>query len=321
MAAVGYSGTPVLRKLNLRVDPDDRIALLGRNGNGKTTLARLLAAQLPPMEGGTPASGKMRVGYFTQYQVEELHGDDTPLQHMTRAMSGSTPGAVRAQLGRFGFSGDKATTLVGKLSGGERARLALALITRDAPHLLILDEPTNHLDVDSREALVQALNGYDGAVIIVSHDRHMIELTADRLVLVENGEATEYAGSVDDYIGFVLGRGAPAANNPKQSGMIARRRRKRAKTRALKKAAADAEAASARLAALCSALDRALVDPANAPDEFANLPMSELSKRRAELVSELRTRKRDGWRRMSSSRGSPRELVSELMVSDRCGPD
>ena len=130
----------------------------------------------------------MRVGYFTQYQVEELHGDETPLQHMTRAMEGKTPGAVRAQLGRFGFSGEKATTLVGKLSGGERARLALALITRDAPHLLILDEPTNHLDVDAREALVQALNGYDGAVILISHDRHMVELTADRLVLVEHGD-------------------------------------------------------------------------------------------------------------------------------------
>ena len=119
MAAVGYSDKPVLSRLNLRIDPDDRIALLGRNGNGKTTLARLLAAQLLPMEGGITASGKMRVGYFTQYQVEELHGDDTPLQHMTRAMTGSTPSAIRAQLGRFGFSGDKATTLVGKLSGGE----------------------------------------------------------------------------------------------------------------------------------------------------------------------------------------------------------
>ncbi len=160
MAAVGYAAdTPVLQRLNLRIDPDDRIALLGRNGNGKTTLARLLAAQLAPMAGEMHASGKMRVGYFTQYQVEELHGDDTPLQHMTRAMTGKTPGAVRAQLGRFGFSGDKATTRVDKLSGGERARLALALITREAPHLLILDEPTNHLDVDSREALVQALNG------------------------------------------------------------------------------------------------------------------------------------------------------------------
>ena len=211
MAAVGYSDTPVLRRLNLRIDPDDRIALLGRNGNGKTTLARLLAAQLAPMEGSISASSKMRVGYFTQYQVEELRGEDTPLQHMTRAMTGSTPGAVRAQLGRFGFSGDKATTHVAKLSGGERARLALALITREAPHLLILDEPTNHLDVDSREALVQALNGYDGAVIIVSHDRHMIELTADRLVLVEDGGAAEYGGSIDDYIDLVLGRNQSAA--------------------------------------------------------------------------------------------------------------
>ena len=288
MAAVGYAQTPVLRRLNLRVDPDDRIALLGRNGNGKTTLARLLAAQLLPMEGGVTASGKMRVGYFTQYQVEELHGEDTPLQHMTRAMSGSTPGAVRAQLGRFGFSGDKATTLVGKLSGGERARLALALITRDAPHLLILDEPTNHLDVDSREALVQALNGYDGAVIIVSHDRHMIELTADRLVLVEDGGATEYSGSVDDYIDLVLGRGAPASEKPKQQRHDRKAAAKtREDARALKKAAAEAEAASARLAARCSELDRAMVDPTNAPAEFAKMPMSELSRRRAQVASEL----------------------------------
>jgi ATP-binding cassette subfamily F protein 3 len=288
MAAVGYAGTPVLRRLNLRIDPDDRIALLGRNGNGKTTLARLLAAQLLPMEGGVTASGKMRVGYFTQYQVEELHGDDTALQHMTRAMSGSTPGAVRAQLGRFGFSGDKATTLVSKLSGGERARLALALITRDAPHLLILDEPTNHLDVDSREALVQALNGYDGAVIIVSHDRHMIELTADRLVLVENGAATEYAGSVDDYIDLVLGRGASPSEQPKQRRHDRKAAAKaREDARVLKKAAAEAEAASARLAAQCSALDRAMFDPSCAPAEFASLPMSELSQRRAQIAAEL----------------------------------
>ncbi|MGI8931518.1 MAG: ABC-F family ATP-binding cassette domain-containing protein, partial [Sphingomicrobium sp.] len=260
MASVGYAAdTPVLQKLNLRIDPDDRIALLGRNGNGKTTLARLLAAQLEPMAGEIHAAGKMKVGYFTQYQVEELHGDDTPLQHLTRAMTGKTPGAVRAQLGRFGFSGDKAITLVSKLSGGERARLALALITRDAPHLLILDEPTNHLDVDSREALVQALNGYDGAVILVSHDRHMVELTADRLVLVEHGGATEYPGSIDDYIDFVLGRNQPRGDAkvklPKADKKAAARARDEA--RALKKAAAEAEAASARLAAQCSALDRA----------------------------------------------------------------
>jgi len=273
----------------LRIDPDDRVALLGRNGNGKTTLARLLAAQLSPMAGTVTSSGKMRVGYFTQYQVEELHGDETPLQHMTRAMEGKTPGAVRAQLGRFGFSGEKATTLVGKLSGGERARLALALITRDAPHLLILDEPTNHLDVDAREALVQALNGYDGAVILISHDRHMVELTADRLVLVEHGMAVDYAGSIDDYIDFVLGRNQPKAEKKPKLPKADRKAgyKSRDDSRALKKAAADAEAASARLASLRSALDRAMSDPAAAEPEFASLPMTELSRRRATVAVEL----------------------------------
>ena len=218
LAAVGYDENPILERLNLRIDPDDRIALLGRNGNGKTTLARLLAAQLPALEGAMNASGKMRVGYFTQYQVEELASDATPLEHMSRVMQGKPPGAVRAQLGRFGFSGPRATQQVDKLSGGERARLALALITRDAPHLLILDEPTNHLDVDAREALVQALNGFEGAVILISHDRHMVELTADRLVLVDDGTAKEYAGSMDDYIDFVLGRGQPKSDKADKAG-------------------------------------------------------------------------------------------------------
>ena len=290
MAAVGYTeGNPILRKLNLRIDPDDRIALLGRNGNGKTTLARLLAAQLAPMEGEVHASGKMRVGYFTQYQVEELHGDDTPIEHMTRLMKGMTPGAVRGQLGRFGFSGDKATTRVAKLSGGERARLALALITRDAPHLLILDEPTNHLDVDSREALVQALNGYDGAVILVSHDRHMVELTADRLVLVEDGRAEDYAGSIDDYIDFVLGRNQPKGEAKAKPARPAKKAvaKVREDAAALKQAAAEAEKASAALAAQCSALDQAMFDPATACADLADLPMSELSRRRAEVADQL----------------------------------
>ena len=197
---------------------------------------------------------------------------------------------MRAQLGRFGFSGDKATTRVDKLSGGERARLALALITRDAPHLLILDEPTNHLDVDSREALVQALNGYDGAVILVSHDRHMVELTADRLVLVEDGGATDYAGSIDDYIDFVLGRNQPKADAkmPKQAKPD-RKADARAKeeARALKKQAAEAEAVSARLAAQCSAIDRAMFDPAGAEPTLASLPIGELAQRRAAIAAEL----------------------------------
>ncbi|PCD04589.1 glycosyl transferase family 1 [Sphingomonas spermidinifaciens] len=276
MAAVGYDAVPILRRLNLRLDPDDRLALLGRNGNGKTTLARLLAAQLPTMEGGMSASGKMRVGYFTQYQVEELDRDETPLQHMTIAMKGASPGAVRAQLGRFGFAGQKATTQVGKLSGGERARLALALITRDAPHMLILDEPTNHLDVDAREALIQALNAYTGAVVIVSHDRHMIEMTADRLVLVDNGTARDFDGSVDDYIAMILGKESPAKaearGGEKKSGLD------RDQLKALRQRAKAAESDLARLSAEREALDRTLADPAT-----AGAPVGDLMKRRAEL--------------------------------------
>lgn len=218
MASVGYEADkPILTKLTMRVDPDDRLALLGRNGNGKTTLARLLAAQLPTMTGEMHAPSKLKVGYFTQYQVEELDTADTPLEHMTRQMRGATPAAVRAQLGRFGFSGSRAMQKVGEMSGGERARLALALITREAPHLLILDEPTNHLDVDTREALVQALNGFGGAVVLVSHDRHMLELVADRLVLVDEGTAKDFSGSIDDYTDLILGRKPKGAEKPKQA--------------------------------------------------------------------------------------------------------
>ena len=270
MASVGYAaGTPVLDQLNLRIDPDDRVALLGRNGNGKTTLARLLAAQLAPMTGDMVAAGKLTVGYFTQYQVEELAGDDTPMEHMARAMKGAAPGAVRGQLGRFGFSGDKAMTRVDRLSGGERARLALALITRDAPHLLILDEPTNHLDVDSREALVQALNAYNGAVILVSHDRHMVELTADRLVLVEGGRAVDYPGSIDDYITLVLSGGdiAKPAKGTGNKGGAGRPDRDAGK--ALKKAAREAEAAIATIEAELAEVDRALA--AATPAQLAAL--------------------------------------------------
>jgi len=290
MASVGYGETPVLSRLNLRLDPDDRIALLGRNGNGKTTLARLLAAQLPAMEGGMTASGKMKVGYFTQYQVEELDGTGTPLEHMTRQMRGATPGAVRAQLGRFGFSGDKAMTEVRKLSGGERARLALALITRDAPHLLILDEPTNHLDVDAREALVQALNAFSGAVVVVSHDRHMLQLTADRLVLVDGGTACEYGGSLDDYTALVLAGDGPAAKaQPKASRKDERRNAAaaREKSQALRQQAKSAEAEMAKLSALKSAIDRAMFDPGGADAALGKLTMSELMKRRAETERQL----------------------------------
>jgi len=287
-AAVGYGGQPVLRRLDLRIDPQDRIALLGRNGNGKTTLARLLAAQLRPAEGEMQSSARMRVGYFTQYQVEELASDDTPLEHMTRAMKGMAPLAVRGQLGRFGFSGNRATTKVGQLSGGERARLALALITRDAPHLLILDEPTNHLDVDSREALVQALNAFEGAVILISHDRHMVELTADRLVLVDGGTAVEYQGSMEDYIDFVLGRNQRKANpgaKPKKDRQADARSRDA--TRLSRNAVVEAEKLIAELQARISAIEQAMADPGSAPSDLAGLAPGELGRRRAHLVQEL----------------------------------
>jgi ATP-binding cassette subfamily F protein 3 len=293
MAAVGYApGKPVLQRLDLRLDPDDRLALLGRNGNGKTTLARLLAAQLPAMEGEMRASGKLKVGYFTQYQVEELNGDETPLQHMARLMPKATPAAVRAQLGRFGFSGLKAVMRVGDMSGGERARLALALITREAPHLLILDEPTNHLDVDAREALVQALNDYRGAVVLVSHDRHMLELTTDRLVLVDAGTAREYSGSLDDYTDLILGRNQEGGGD-KAAAKRSRKDERRAEAEAraqgqsLRKTAQAAEAEIARLEKRKTEIERAMFDPASASAEDSKRTMSELMKLLAETGSKL----------------------------------
>ncbi len=296
LVSVGYADTPVLSRLNLRLDPDERIALLGRNGNGKTTLARLLAAQLAPLEGGMTASAKMRVGYFTQYQVEELDRDETPLAHMTQLMKGASQAAVRAQLGRFGFSGPKATTAVGKLSGGERARLALALITRDAPHLLILDEPTNHLDVDAREALIQALNAYTGAVLIISHDRHMLEMTADRLVLVDSGTARDFDGSIEDYIAFVLAKPAPDDRSGGGSGGARGANKKdqrkanadaRAAYQAQQKRAKAAEAALDRLTKERSAIDAAMFDPASAAPALAALTIGDLMQRRAALENQI----------------------------------
>ncbi|MEL1250996.1 ABC-F family ATP-binding cassette domain-containing protein [Aurantiacibacter gilvus] len=289
-AAVAYGDAPpILQRLDMRIDADDRIALLGRNGNGKTTLARLLSAQLPTVEGAMTAPGKLKVGYFTQYQIEELARDATPVELMTRAMEGQAPAAVRAQLGRFGFSGPRATTKVEKLSGGERARLALALITRDAPHLLILDEPTNHLDVDAREALVQALNDYTGAVILISHDRHMVELTADRLVLVDGGTAREYSGSMDDYIDFVLGRNPPKkqrAPTPEKTAST-NRAKTDAKVRFIKSELASTEKSMARLEASLHEIDQAMCEPAKAPAHLVDIATGDLLVQRSQVSDQL----------------------------------
>ena len=286
--AVGYApDTPVLSLLNLRIDPDDRIALVGRNGNGKTTLARLLAGQLTPMEGRLAASGKLTVGYFAQHQIEELVPDDTPLQHMERLLPDAKPGEVRAHLGRFGFSGDKAMVAVRQLSGGERARLSLALVTRDAPHILILDEPTNHLDVDAREALVQALAAFGGAVVVVSHDRHLLGLIADRLVLVADGTAQDFDGSLEDYRDQVLSAGSKGGNGKTPTKKVNRKDERRAaaeareRTKGLRKAISQAEAEMKRLEKLRDEIDAKLAAPA--PANAA----SELMKQRGEIERNL----------------------------------
>ncbi len=197
--AVGYDGPPVLKKLNLRIDQDDRIALLGRNGEGKSTLSKLLAEKLKAMEGRVTRHSKLRIGYFAQHQVDELHIDETPLQHIQRLRPTEGQPRLRARLAGFGLGADQAETLVGRLSGGQKARLSLLLATIDAPHLLILDEPTNHLDMESREALVEALTEYAGAVILVSHDMHLLGLVADRLWLVKGGAVEPYLEDLDTY--------------------------------------------------------------------------------------------------------------------------
>ncbi len=203
-AAVGYDGKPVLSRLSLRIDQDDRIALLGRNGEGKSTLSKLLADKLQAMEGHKTASSKLRVGYFAQHQVDELHIDETPLQHLQRERPDTAPPKLRAVLAGFGLMAEQAETEVGRLSGGQKARLSLCLATLDAPHMLILDEPTNHLDIESREALVEALTAYSGAVILVSHDMHLLSLVADRLWLVKDGRVAPYEGDLDSYRALLL---------------------------------------------------------------------------------------------------------------------
>ncbi len=213
-AAVGYEGKAVLRRLGLRIDQDDRIALLGRNGEGKSTLSKLLAGKLDAMEGRQVSSSKLRIGYFAQHQVDELRIEETPLQHIQRERPETAPPKLRAQLAGFGLGADQAETEVRRLSGGQKARLSLLLATLDAPHLLILDEPTNHLDIESREALVEALTAYTGAVILVSHDMHLLSLVADRLWLVKDGGVAPYAGDLESYRDLLLKGDAAPVKKP-----------------------------------------------------------------------------------------------------------
>jgi ATP-binding cassette subfamily F protein 3 len=202
--STGYDGKEILGKLNLRIDQDDRIALLGRNGEGKSTLSKLLSGRLEVMGGKLTQSNKLRIGFFAQHQVDELHIDQTPLEHVQAERPGEMQSKLRARLASFGLGPDQAETEVGRLSGGQKARLSLLLATLPAPHLLILDEPTNHLDIESREALVEALTAYSGAVILVSHDMHLLSLVADRLWLVKDGRVNPYEGDLESYRKMLL---------------------------------------------------------------------------------------------------------------------
>jgi ATP-binding cassette subfamily F protein 3 len=292
-ASVGYeAGKPILTKLALRFDPDDRIALLGKNGNGKSTLAKLLADKLTAMSGDVTRARKLVVGYFAQHQLEELNGLITPIETLQRLRPKLTEREVRTQLGGFGFSADKQMTKVGNLSGGERARLMLALATLDKPNLLILDEPTNHLDIDARGELLSALNDFDGAVVLVSHDRRLIESTADRLLLVANGEVNPFEGDLDDYRRFLLQADAPpdameAAPAPVKSKDELRREAaaRRQQLKPLKDKIEGAEHQIAELNTELAKLDKALADPLL----FSKDPQkgSAVSKKRADAARKL----------------------------------
>src|SRR5579872_3483276 len=289
-ASVGYEpGKPILTGLSFRFDPEDRVALLGKNGNGKSTMAKLLAGKLQAMAGEFTPARKLVVGYFAQHQAEELDTTITPIQTLQNLRPKLTLEQVRTQLGGFGFSQDKQQTAVGNLSGGERARLMLALATLDKPNLLILDEPTNHLDIDARNELLTALNDFAGAVVLVSHDRRLLEATADRLMLVAEGRVTPFDGDLDDYRRFLLSPGNTATRTIDAAPPTPARRDgdsdKRRRLKPLKQRADAAEREVGVLSARVSQLDAQLA----APDLFARDPAAAaaLAKMRAEAARAL----------------------------------
>ena len=263
----GYGDKVVLSNINLRIDMDDRIALLGSNGNGKSTLARILSGRMELLDGSMVRPQKLKVGYFSQNQTEELNPNDTPYRHMARILGDLPESKVRSHLGRFGFEQDRADQLISSLSGGEKARLLFALMSRDAPHLMVLDEPTNHLDIDSREALVSALNAYDGAVILISHDPRMVELVADRLVLVDDGAVKSFDGDLNDYRRLLMEKAAGPKGADKDSTGPSRKDERRAAAQnrqqlaPLKKAMDKAEKEMEKLHTDKAKIETQLADP------------------------------------------------------------
>ncbi len=290
---VGYTpGKPVLSHLDLQIDPDDRIALLGKNGNGKSTLAKLLAGRLARQSGDLVRARKLICGYFAQHQLEEIDPSQTPVETLSQARPRFDDTTLRTRLGGVGFSGNKADTKTSNLSGGERARLMLAMATLDKPNLLILDEPTNHLDIDARDELLEALNEFEGAVILISHDRRLVEGVADRLLLVADGSAKDFDGDIDDYKKLVLSKAAPQTTDKRNAGTSKADQRREAaghrqKIKPLKAAMDKAERELAKLQKRLEELDAALA----ASDLFLKEPTKgeDLSKQRAKTTNAVAT--------------------------------
>ncbi|MCF6271676.1 MAG: ATP-binding cassette domain-containing protein [Rhodobacteraceae bacterium] len=256
--SVGYDDKVILHGLNLRIDQDDRIALLGANGQGKSTLSKLIAGRLETMGGDMHTSNKLRIGYFAQHQVDELHLDETPIQHVMRERPKETPAKIRGRLAAGGLGVEAVETVVAKLSGGQKARLSMLLATIDAPHLIILDEPTNHLDIQSREALVQALTAYNGAVILVSHDSSLVELVADRLWLVKDGGVKPYTDDMDAYRRMLLSERGGAVKEVAKKPKLAKAAPKPKPGAGLRAEVAKCEARVTKLEEMRDNIDRRL---------------------------------------------------------------
>jgi ATP-binding cassette subfamily F protein 3 len=298
--SVGYDPkSPVLNRVTLRIDNDDRIALLGANGNGKSTLVKLLANRLPPFSGAITRAEKLSIAYFAQHQLDELNEDASTYDHIRKLMPDAPEAKVRGRAGAIGFSGKAADTVVKSLSGGEKARLLLGLATFFGPNMIILDEPTNHLDIDSRAALAEAINEFPGAVIMVSHDRYLIEACADRLWVVADRGVAAYDGDLDDYRRLVLSaRGG--RTNSRDRGATERERPQRGKAEKrgpLKQKISDAEAEIERINGIISKIDTALA----LPDLFTRDPKqaAQLGKARASAAEALR-RAEEAWLEASS---------------------
>ncbi|NRG18929.1 ABC-F family ATP-binding cassette domain-containing protein [Rhizobiales bacterium] len=306
--AVGYGGEPVLKDLSLNIDPDDRIALLGANGNGKSTFAKLIAGRLGEQSGNITRAAKLEIAFFAQHQLDELRPAESPVDHVRRLLPDAAEAKVRARVAQFGLPTDRMDTAAKDLSGGEKARLLLGLATFHGANLLILDEPTNHLDIDSREALIHAINGFDGAVILISHDRHLVEACADRLWLVANGGVKAFDGDMDDYRRLILSRdekpkngGKPQVDDSDRKSAQDRRREaaeRRSQLAPLRKEIAACEKEMEKQQALISKCDAALAnadlyarDPAKAiklakDRSDAEKKLAEIEERWLELSSE-----------------------------------